>query len=105
MRSNRENRLMDLEYKFTNKEVTPWGGMVFLKEFIDKMGFADQVDSCQVLPQPGSNRGYSPLAILEAFICSIWRGANRFLHTEVTRSDRALADIFLLEPCSGTGYL
>jgi len=35
------------------------------------------------------------VTILEAFICSIWCGANRFLHTEVTRSDRALADIFV----------
>ena len=85
---------MNFEYKFTNKEVTPWGGMVFLKQFLDKIGFAGQVAGCHALPQPGSNRGYSPVAILEAFICSIWCGANRFLHTEVTRSDRALADIF-----------
>jgi len=77
-----------------NKEVTPWGGMVFLKQFLDKIGFAGQVANCDALPEPGSNRGYSPVAILEAFICSIWCGANRFLHTEVTRSDRALADIF-----------
>ncbi len=85
---------MNVEYKFTNKEVTPWGGMVFLKQFLDSMGLKDQVNRCQALPQPGSNRGYSPLVILEAFICSIWCGANRFLHTEVTRSDRALAGIF-----------
>jgi len=85
---------MNIEYRFTNKEVTPWGGMVFLKQFLDKIGFAGQVADCQALPQPGSNRGYSPVVILEAFICSIWCGANRFLHTEVTRSDRALADIF-----------
>ena len=85
---------MNVEYKFTNKVVTPWGGMVFLKQFLDRIGLKDQVNRCQALPQPGSNRGYSPLVILEAFICSIWCGANRFLHTEVTRSDRALAGIF-----------
>jgi len=36
MRSVRENYVMDLTYQFTNKEVTPWSGMVFLKQFLDK---------------------------------------------------------------------
>lgn len=85
---------LDFDYAFTNKEVTAWGGMVFLKQFLDKIGLDNQVHSCPSLPQPRSNRGYNPLVILESFICSIWCGANRFLHTEVTRSDRALARIF-----------
>lgn len=46
------------------------------------------------LPVPGSNRGYHAITILESFIVSIWCGANRFLHTEVTRHDLALKDIF-----------
>ena len=32
--------------------------------------------------------------LLESFMTSIWCGANRFLHTEVTRADRALSKIF-----------
>jgi hypothetical protein len=85
---------MELTYKFTNKEVTPWGGMVFLRQFLGKIGFSEQVSSCSLLPQPGSNRGYDPVTILESFICSIWCGATRFIHTEQIRSDRALAKIF-----------
>jgi hypothetical protein len=42
----------------------------------------------------GSNRGYKTSAIIEGFITSIWCGANRFLHTEVTRHDSALGKIF-----------
>jgi len=85
---------MELSYQFTNKEITPWGGMVFLKQFLDKMGFSEQVSLCDSLPQPGSNRGYALPVLLESFICSVWCGATRFLHTELTRSDRALAQIF-----------
>ena len=33
-------------------------------------------------------------SLLEAFTASIWCGANRFLHTEVTRNDAALRTIF-----------
>lgn len=31
---------------------------------------------------------------MESFITSIWCGANRFLHTEITRADKALGEIF-----------
>jgi hypothetical protein len=85
---------MEHAYLFTSKEVTPWGGMVFLKQLLDKMSFSSQVASCDSLPRPGSNRGYSPSVLLEAFVCSVWCGATKFIHTELTRSDRALAQIF-----------
>jgi len=85
---------MDKPYLFTNKEITPWGGMVFLKQFLDKMDFSSQVSSCNSLPLPGSNRGYSPKILLESFICSVWCGATKFIHTELTRNDRALSQIF-----------
>ena len=85
---------MELTYSFTDKEVTPWGGMVFLRQFLDKVGFAGQVCSCDALPRPGSNRGYAVPTLLEAFVCSVWCGATKFIHTEQTRSDRALSGIF-----------
>jgi hypothetical protein len=94
MRSVRAKIVMELNYQFTNKDVTPWGGMVFLRQFLDKMRFSEQVSSCDFLPQPGSNRGYAPSVLLEAFVCSVWCGATRFIHTELTRSDRALSRIF-----------
>jgi len=94
MRSDRENSIMEPTYQFTSKEITPWGGMVFLKQFLEKMSFSRQVSSCAFLPQPGSNRGYNLPILLEAFVCSVWCGATKFIHTELTRSDRALSQIF-----------
>jgi hypothetical protein len=92
---------MELKIAFTDKEITPWGGMVLLKNMLDQIGFAEVVDTCPSLPGPGSNRGYSPSTIIEAFLVSVWCGANRFLHTEVTRHDRALTRIFGWERAPG----
>lgn len=85
---------MEFEISYTNKEITPWGGMVFLKQMLEKMGFREVIEQSPDLPRRGSNRGYGTSTIIESFIASIWCGANRFLHTEVTRHDAAMGKIF-----------
>ncbi len=94
MRSIRQIVEMEFDISFTSKEITPWGGMVFLKQMLQKTGFRELVEKNTDLPQSGSNRGYKTYTIVEGFIASIWCGANRFLHTEVTRHDVALSKIF-----------
>lgn len=85
---------MDFEISYTSKEITPWGGMVFLSQMLKKIGFRKIIEDNADLPKSGSNRGYKSSTIIEGFITSIWCGASRFLHTEVTRHDIALGDIF-----------
>jgi hypothetical protein len=85
---------MEFDISYTNKEITPWGGMVLLKQMLQKIGFKKVVSECADLPQPGSNRGYVPTTIIESFLVSIWSGANRFMHTEITRHDEVLKKIF-----------
>ena len=68
--------------------------MAFLKQFLDKIGFSEQIACRDFIPQPGSIRGYDPSVLLESFVCSVWCGATKFIHTELTRSDRALNRIF-----------
>lgn len=85
---------MKFELSFTNQEITPWGGMFFLKQMLDKIGFREEIENCSSLPVSQSNNSYKKEVLLESFITSIWCGANRFLHTEITRSDRALGQIF-----------
>ena len=94
MRSIRKNKPMEFDISYTSKEITPWGGMVFLKQMLQKIGFRELVEKNLDLPQSGSNRGYQTPTIIEGFITSIWCGANKFLHTEVTRHDVALSKIF-----------
>jgi hypothetical protein len=85
---------MEFDISYTSKEITPWGGMVFLNQMLKKMNFRTLIDKNTDLPQSGSNRGYKTSTIIEGFITSIWCGANKFLHTEVTRHDNVLAQIF-----------
>lgn len=68
--------------------------MVFLKQMLDKIGFGEQIGNCEALPISQSNNSYKKEVLLESFITSIWCGANRFLHTEITRADKALGTIF-----------
>jgi len=58
---------MEFNISYTNQEITPWGGMVFLRQMLDKIGLKSQVVSCMDLPLPGSNKGYSPVSIIESF--------------------------------------
>lgn len=94
MRSIRQKDTMEFDISYTSKEITPWGGMAFLNQMLQKIGFRELIEKNIDLPQSGSNRGYKTSTIVEAFITSIWCGANRFLHTEVTRHDVALGKIF-----------
>ncbi len=61
---------------------------------LQKIKFRELIEDNLDLPVPGSNRGYQASTIIESFITSIWCGANRFMHTEVTRHDAALGKIF-----------
>lgn len=54
--------MADLKIEFTDKEITPWGGIALLKKMIDKMSFVELLKTCP-LPSQGSNRGYDPVQI------------------------------------------
>jgi len=87
---------MDYKIEFSDKEITPYGGLVLLKKMIDNSRLTEFLSTLK-LPQPGSNRGFSPVSIIMSFMLSIWCGANRFVHTEITRQDNALKKIFGLK--------
>ena len=65
--------MVNLPIEYSEKPVTPFGGMSLMKRFIDQTGirsFLDELD----LPQPNSNRGYDPKQIIESFWLGIWTG-------------------------------
>jgi len=84
---------MGLELRFTDKEITPWGGMALMKRMLDQMGLSSALSDIG-LPAPGSNRAYSPEQLILQFMLGVWCGANRFEHGEITRHDKALQQIF-----------
>ena len=64
-----------------------------MKRMLDHLGFEAALAGCG-LPQPGSNRGYRPEQLILQFMLSVWCGANRFEHGEVTRHDPVLRRLF-----------
>ena len=86
---------MEFDISYSSKEITPLGGMIFLKQMLQKTGFRELIKANPDLPQPKSNKGYKTSTIIEGFITSIWCVANRFMHTEVTRHDAALGKILI----------
>ena len=84
---------MNIELRFSDKEITAWGGMGLMKRMLDHLGFDGALSDCG-LPQPGSNRGYRPEQLVLQFMLSVWCGANRFEHGEVTRHDPVLKRLF-----------
>lgn len=57
---------MDFEIGFTDKEITPWGGMALMKRMLDRCDI-DGVISTLGLPRPGSNRRYTGETIIKSF--------------------------------------
>jgi hypothetical protein len=45
---------MGFELRFTDKEITAWGGMALMKQMLDHLGFDQALATCG-LPQPQSN--------------------------------------------------
>ncbi|NJM43100.1 MAG: IS1380 family transposase [Brachymonas sp.] len=84
---------MGLELAFTDKQITPWGGMALMKNMLERIDWDRAVLAAQ-LPQPGSNRGYAPEQLVGQFMLSIWCGANRFEHLEATRFDPVIGQVF-----------
>lgn len=84
---------MGLKIEFTDKEITPWGGMILMKQLIEKTKISEVLERLP-LPVQGSNRGYKPTQLIKNFWVSIWSGAIRFEHLEITRMDKVIQKIF-----------
>jgi Transposase DDE domain group 1 len=82
-----------LPWRFTDKRFTAWGGLRIFDELLRRLDWAGALRSAP-LPQPGSNRGYDPALITQAFLLTIWTGGGRFAHTALVRFDEALRAIF-----------
>lgn len=81
------------EIKFTSREVSAWGGLALMKRMLGSMNFRTAASQWD-LPEPGSNRGYPPVQLIEQLLVSIWCGAYRFTHLDITRMDSTLTRLF-----------
>lgn len=88
--------MVNLPIEFSDKQVTPFGGMSLMKRFVDSLGIRDKLRELP-LPQGQSNRAYDPVHVVESFWLSIWTGASRFIHADWLRYDTVLQEIFGFE--------
>ena len=82
-----------MEIDFVDKEITAWGGLSILEKMVESTGFK-QILNCLPLPIQGSNRGYPPVQLFVQFMSSVWCGANRYAHLDVTRFDKSIQQLF-----------
>lgn len=85
---------MDYKINYTDKELSAWGGMEFMKRLMTKTGILNFIEQMEDLPSQGSNRGYSPVQLISSFWVSIWCGGNRYSHLEIIRHDNVLKKMF-----------
>ena len=85
--------MVNLPIEYTDKAVTPFGGMALMKRFMDQTGIREALKEVD-LPQGGSNRAYDATQIIEGFWLGIWTGASRYIHCDWLRQDESLARIF-----------
>jgi hypothetical protein len=82
-----------IPWTFTDKEVTAWGGIRLIHEMLLRLRFRQALEQAG-LPEPGSNRGFSAVEMMESFLVCVWIGGSRFSHTALVRFDKALHQIF-----------
>jgi hypothetical protein len=85
---------MDFKINYTDRELSAWGGMEFMRRLLVKTGILDFIEKMEDLPTQGSNRGYSPVQLICSFWVSIWCGGNRYTHLEILRQDSVLKQLF-----------
>lgn len=75
--------------KETDRALTPFGGMVVLLEFLNRIGFVQKVIQCMPIVHRSPN-SIPPAQTYVAFLISVAAGARRFAQTSWLRGDRAL---------------
>jgi len=90
-----------VQFRSTAKAVTPFGGLVSLIEFFDRIGLAEQLQKAMPF-QLRSPNAIPPAQTLMAFLFSVVVGASRFAHTDWLRSDKALHAMLGISRFPGT---
>lgn len=84
---------MKIHIEYTDKSVTPWGGMLQMKRLLDATKIREKLVELN-LPQGNSNNSIDAISLVESFFVSVWIGCFKFSHTAVVRLDDSLKKIF-----------
>lgn len=84
---------MSIEVQFSDKQVSPWGGLVLMKELLDQTGIRNKLSELN-LPESKSNNSIDSVSIVESFFASVWIGATAFSQTAIIKLDTTIKEIF-----------
>jgi hypothetical protein len=84
----------ELKHEFTDRKISPWGGIKYFQQVFVRSGIRDYISSVDGLPQPGSNRGYQTIDLIEGFLTSVILGARRLEHCGMLRTDEVIRQIY-----------
>ena len=82
-----------IPYEYSDRKISPWGGMRLIKELYDRVGMFDKLRSLP-LQTPGSAIGVEHYEIIESFIMSVILGAGNCNNTSQISYDEVLKEIF-----------
>ena len=91
-----------LKHDFTDRKISPWGGIKLFQEFFLRSGFRAFLLE-QNFPKRLSNNGYETIDIVEGFIVSVILGANKLDHCGMLRHDAVIREIFGWKDGMGSG--
>lgn len=84
---------MALQIQFSDKQVSPWSGLILMKEILDRTGVSKKLSELN-LPQSRSNNSIDSITIVESFFASVWIGATAFSQTAIIKLDDTVKKIF-----------
>lgn len=90
---NFTKKMFNLPHEFTDRKISPWGGIKFFQQVYTTSGIRDYLNRLP-LPQPGSNRGYKAIDLIEGFLVSVILGSKRLEHSGMLRTDEVVRKIF-----------
>jgi hypothetical protein len=82
-----------MDIRYTEKPITPYGGLTTVQQFYERSGLQSAIRELK-LPEPGSNRGYDPVDLIEGFMVSVILGARRLAHSGLLRNDEVIKELF-----------
>lgn len=85
--------MQPIAHEFTERMVSPWGGIKYFHSVYRSSGLRDFLSSLP-LPEPGSNRGYKAIDLIEGFLASVVLGSRRLEHCGMLRTDAVIKEIF-----------
>ncbi len=86
-------KMHELAHEFTNRKISPLGGLKFLQHTYVRSGISDKLYKIH-LPEPGSNRGRAAKDLIEGFMTSVIVGMRRLEYSGMFLTGTVIQAIF-----------